>query len=417
MKPIKPSGLDDRQETLKYFDDIDLKTPFETLGVNYLEQLRATLNYKILNLPVIDYSTKFDSERYILVIQASSKEAIDLDIFAKLKKPENGTGVGFLAKNDNKKYLSWLGDDRESGSEQILVNVSSVLEDFPDINSIEINTMAKVVKPKDIDRYISVTEHFDHTITFSVFLYAMTSYVVLPSNKINVTNGRLISKQENVLEVVNGWGSNSITVALTKDSEDKLILSTEKNDNYGFDYNYRNEAYSDIPCNYIIFKIPNVRKEHKRLVMKYRYIDYLGQTNGSLFHSNWNGRDIIFQYEDDGVSISGHINIQNFQRQNPKLDTIEIDIKTAWHYFYEEDLEEDSNDFTINVEVYKIDEFSYYGNLEINEESKLFEKSIEHTTLSKFDYEEEIDGDNLIRISIPTGTTNVDEIKIDKPTN
>lgn len=45
MKPIEPSGLDDREETLKYFDDLDLQTPFSTLGDTYLEHLRAALNY------------------------------------------------------------------------------------------------------------------------------------------------------------------------------------------------------------------------------------------------------------------------------------------------------------------------------------------------------------------------------------
>lgn len=42
---LPPSNKKDRIETLKYLEDLNLQTEFQTLDGNYLEQLRSVLNY------------------------------------------------------------------------------------------------------------------------------------------------------------------------------------------------------------------------------------------------------------------------------------------------------------------------------------------------------------------------------------
>lgn len=64
MKPLKEIPLYDKLLTKKYIEDVDTNTEYETLDINYIEQLRAVLNYCPVpdELPKINIPKKPDIE-------------------------------------------------------------------------------------------------------------------------------------------------------------------------------------------------------------------------------------------------------------------------------------------------------------------------------------------------------------------
>lgn len=154
----------DKLHTKKYFDDLVVNTQFELLGDNYLEQLRATLNYSpiplslpsiqlqetvipITNVPVFDdtlgkvaiSNTISEIDYLVLKYFWEDTAGSDLDTRTYIANPDRKRNmVGWSKANSDGNYLQWSGDNTGSGYEQILCNIDACKELVADNSNKEI---------------------------------------------------------------------------------------------------------------------------------------------------------------------------------------------------------------------------------------------------------------------------------------
>lgn len=154
----------DRPETLKYLQDLNANTQFKVLDTNYLEQLRASLNYSPrcgglantaspsiavptngakINLKDYNNNLIMENVDYLILTYSWSDEAgRDLDTRTQIVEPLRIATVGWNKLTNDEDYLTFSGDNTASGEETVLVNVTNLAKLNATDNTIKIELRA-----------------------------------------------------------------------------------------------------------------------------------------------------------------------------------------------------------------------------------------------------------------------------------
>lgn len=154
----------DRPETLKYLQDLNANTQFKVLDTNYIEQLRASLNYSPrcgelsntasppiavptngakINLKDYNNNLVMENVDYLILTYSWSNEAgNDLDTRTQIVEPLRIATVGWNKLTNDEDYLTFSGDNTGSGVETVLVNVTNLVKLNAVDNTIKIELRA-----------------------------------------------------------------------------------------------------------------------------------------------------------------------------------------------------------------------------------------------------------------------------------